>query len=255
MTEPIRFCDCGADLSRRAQFCGACGRANPLAVRDAREGVRAADRQHGKAYAALAFVYTGVLLALLVVGTMDLDFWPSIVLNYSLDIAIGCVAALIVGRSVLRRSFGRRPCAVDLAWAAGVAVLSLGAAYSWVGLLQALLPNGEAVDPTEFEAWEQPTLMVTLLTVAVLPALCEEWLCRGVLWQAIRPVSTRGIAILVTALPFACMHLFGGGWVLEIPHRFIMGLLLGWLRARTGSLWPCVLAHFLHNATVVVIDG
>jgi membrane protease YdiL (CAAX protease family) len=33
----------------------------------------------------------------------------------------------------------------------------------------------------------------------------------------------------------------------------VMGLLLGWLRARTGSLWPCVEAHFLHNGFCVVV--
>lgn len=29
----------------------------------------------------------------------------------------------------------------------------------------------------------------------------------------------------------------------EVPHRFAMGLLLGWLCHRTDSLAPCVLAH------------
>jgi membrane protease YdiL (CAAX protease family) len=53
---------------------------------------------------------------------------------------------------------------------------------------------------------------------------------------------------------FAFLHGLNGGFFLEFPHRFVMGLMLGWLRARTGSLWPCVLAHFLHNGFVVVVS-
>jgi membrane protease YdiL (CAAX protease family) len=35
------------------------------------------------------------------------------------------------------------------------------------------------------------------------------------------------------------------------------GLLLGWLRWTSGSVWPGVLAHFLNNglATVLVVGG
>ena len=43
------------------------------------------------------------------------------------------------------------------------------------------------------------------------------------------------------------------GYVLELPHRFVMGLLLGWLRARSNSLAPCVLAHFTHNLLAILI--
>jgi membrane protease YdiL (CAAX protease family) len=92
-----------------------------------------------------------------------------------------------------------------------------------------------------------------LLLSAVLPALIEEWMCRGALWVALRPIAARGTTILTTAALFATLHGLNGGFVLELPHRFVMGLLLGWLRARSASLWPCVLAHFLHNATVVVV--
>ena len=44
-------------------------------------------------------------------------------------------------------------------------------------------------------------------------------------------------------------------YLFEVPHRFAMGLMLGWLRHRTGSLAPCVLAHALHNGVVMGIWG
>ena len=87
----------------------------------------------------------------------------------------------------------------------------------------------------------------------LLPALIEEWMYRGVLWNALRPIAGRSITIVSTAVLFAFLHGLNGGFILELPPRFVMGLLLGWLRARTGSLWPCVLAHFLHNAAATLV--
>ncbi len=49
------------------------------------------------------------------------------------------------------------------------------------------------------------------------------------------------------------MHGLGGGWVLEFPHRFVSGLIFGWLRLRSGSLLPGMLAHFLHNALSLIV--
>ena len=89
--------------------------------------------------------------------------------------------------------------------------------------------------------------------MAVLPALVEEWTDRGVLWLAIRPLVSERMTILATALVFAFMHGLDGSFLLGFPHRFVAGLLLGWLRARTGSLVPCILAHFLHNFLSLVL--
>ena len=80
-------------------------------------------------------------------------------------------------------------------------------------------------------------------------------MCRGVLWIALRPIVSSAVTIVSTASLFAFLHGLNGGFVLELPHRFVMGLCLGWLRAKTGSLWPCVLAHFLHNGIVTALEA
>ncbi len=36
-------------------------------------------------------------------------------------------------------------------------------------------------------------------------------------------------------------------YLLEIPHRFAGGLVLGWLRHKTNTLWSCILAHLINN--------
>ena len=61
--------------------------------------------------------------------------------------------------------------------------------------------------------------------------------------MAIAP--TRAI-VLASAL-FMAMHLS----VLSAPYLFALGLLLGWTKWKTGSLYPSMLVHFLHNLIVL----
>jgi membrane protease YdiL (CAAX protease family) len=58
---------------------------------------------------------------------------------------------------------------------------------------------------------------------------------------------------MITALLFALLHGLGGTDPFEIPHRFTGGLVLGWLRHRTASLLPCILAHLVHNLLAVIV--
>ena len=41
----------------------------------------------------------------------------------------------------------------------------------------------------------------------------------------------------------------------ELETSIAMGLALGWLRAATASIWPCVLAHAIHNAASLALAG
>ncbi|HVS20160.1 MAG TPA: CPBP family intramembrane glutamic endopeptidase, partial [Planctomycetota bacterium] len=81
-----------------------------------------------------------------------------------------------------------------------------------------------------------------------------EWLCRGVLWQALRRVAPTAVTVALSALLFGLLHALNGGFWLEVPHRFVFGLLLGWLRARSGSLGPCVIAHGANNLLAVLLE-
>ncbi len=89
------------------------------------------------------------------------------------------------------------------------------------------------------------------LAMVLFPVLSEEWLDRGVLWAALRRVTGVRATVLCTAILFALMHGLNGGGILEVPHRFVVGLGLGWLRLRSGSLLPGILAHALLNTLAI----
>jgi hypothetical protein len=88
---------------------------------------------------------------------------------------------------------------------------------------------------------------MSILVVAVQPAIFEELAFRGVVFSALRRVLESREAVLVTALMFMILHLS----VLSFPHLLLIGLVLGWLRVRTGSLVPGMFLHFTHNLLCV----
>jgi len=55
-------------------------------------------------------------------------------------------------------------------------------------------------------------------------------------------------AVVVSAVIFGCAHLpdFKFAWY-PVPALVLLGLLLAWLRVRTGSIWPPITAHATNN--------
>jgi len=89
-----------------------------------------------------------------------------------------------------------------------------------------------------------------LIAFAVVPALCEEILFRGFLQSGlVRLFESRPVGVAITALVFALFHLD--------PWRFtgvlVLGLFLGALAQRTGSLLPGMLAHALNNILSITL--
>ncbi|MCB9875961.1 MAG: CPBP family intramembrane metalloprotease [Planctomycetes bacterium] len=127
------------------------------------------------------------------------------------------------------------------------ALVTLGAAHVYLGLL-----TQGATDPGR-EHVEATTAM--WIAVVVLAPLGEEWLCRGVAWRSAVTLSSPRTALLLTAILFAFLHGLGGGYLLELPHRFAMGLVAGWLRWQSGSLLPGIVVHAVHNFVAITWLG
>jgi hypothetical protein len=92
-------------------------------------------------------------------------------------------------------------------------------------------------------------LLINLLVVAVVPAIGEELLFRGVLQDLfIRWTRNTFIGVLITSLAFALLHF----QFLSVLPRFVLGMILGYIFVWTRSLWMPILAHFINNALAVI---
>lgn len=92
-------------------------------------------------------------------------------------------------------------------------------------------------------------LLVNILVIAIIPAIGEELLFRGVLQKIfIRWTNNIFLGVLITSLVFAVLHF----QFLSVLPRFILGMILGYIFVWTRSLWMPVIAHFVNNALAVV---
>jgi membrane protease YdiL (CAAX protease family) len=122
-------------------------------------------------------------------------------------------------------------------------------------------PVGQAAD---FSAVMWPViLVVNVLYAAVTVSLTEEIGWRGYLLPRLIALGERR-AMLLSGLMHGIWHLPvvlltglylpAGNRAVVIPMFLVCvtagGVLMGWLRLRTDSVWPAVLAHSAHNVAV-----
>ena len=91
-------------------------------------------------------------------------------------------------------------------------------------------------------------LGMTLLLLAVLAPLVEELVFRGLLYGWLAGRWGRTVGWIVSSLAFAAAHAEPAHIILVFP----LGLLFGWLRQRTDSLLPSLVAHIANNGLALI---
>ena len=137
------------------------------------------------------------------------------------------------------RGFARR----DVAY--GV----LGFALSTIVLTCNLAGDGGFADAIAYIAGKvahyTPQQRVFFTLMGVIAAIPEETIFRGIMQPTLQNKLGRWSGILLTALIFAVYHVqFAFVLPLIIGHT-CLGLILGLLRERTGTLWAPAIAHAL----------
>ncbi len=92
-------------------------------------------------------------------------------------------------------------------------------------------------------------LLANLTLIALLPAIGEELVFRGVVQQQLqRRIASPWLAIVLASAIFSFIHFQFEGFL----PRMLLGILLGWLYWRCQNLWVPAAAHFVNNAAQVV---
>ena len=90
--------------------------------------------------------------------------------------------------------------------------------------------------------------LVMMITAAVLPAVSEEWVFRGILQNQLKHLFKSQIsAWLVSSIVFGVIHMQMEG----VLPRILLGLLLGLVYWKTQCIWNSILLHFLFNGVQI----
>jgi len=92
-------------------------------------------------------------------------------------------------------------------------------------------------------------LFISIILLAILPALCEEALFRGGFQNFLtRATRKPWLSIIIVSIIFSAVHFSFYGFL----PRFFLGIVLGVIYHYSGRLWLSILAHFINNAIAVV---
>ena len=196
-------------------------------------------------------------IALLVTGVItesnfeDGSLLPALVGYQTLVFGLAALVPVLRHRRSGFGIIGLRPTSGrSLLLAAGLGVLLRGLVI--LALLAVTATGVEIENPqADFALVSQGPLLSFLLLVltgAVLTALTEELLFRGILFGWLRTHLSFWPAGVISSLVFGLFH----GVNVVLPVAFAIGLVCAYLYERTRSIWPAVVVHLSNNLLVFV---
>jgi len=99
------------------------------------------------------------------------------------------------------------------------------------------------------EAMTFPAFLLSLLTVAVMPGIFEEFSHRGMLLSGYSKMGSVR-TIVFSGLLFGLMHLN----INQFFYAFVVGMLLALVALVTKSIWPSIIIHFMNNGINTYLD-
>ena len=92
-------------------------------------------------------------------------------------------------------------------------------------------------------------LTAAIIVIAVIPAVFEEFLLRGIVYGVMAELNTKAAWIFSTVM-FALMH----GSIPGLLGYLFLGAVLVIVLQRTGSLYACMIFHMVNNITALLLS-
>jgi membrane protease YdiL (CAAX protease family) len=177
--------------------------------------------------------------------------WSTAILTFAFDGVILLLLLLIARGSSLRDTFAlKRPASWPASWR--VAGAALAATYTASFAEEILLGHGsrEQAVPQFWDPTRADAFIANAVAVALFVPIVEELACRGLGFRLLEAYGQR-VAIVGSAVAFALAH----GAVIDLPWVLVTGLGLGYLRSRSGSIYPCIALHAIVNGVAVLASA
>jgi uncharacterized protein len=195
-----------------------------------------------------------ILVALGFAGQASGESDPNLFYSYGLAISSVILYAILVGLTVWAATAYGDPLdalglrSFPLKWmgiAVGLILVVIGFSFVLEPLLHAGEEQGYAPDVWRPE--RATAFLVNGVVAATVVPFAEELFFRGLGVRVLAFLGS-GVAILGTALVFGLGH----GLLVALPVLVAFGAALGWVRLRSDSVWPGIVAHGLFNALALV---
>lgn len=194
----------------------------------------------------LSYILASICVAfILQVSGIALPVWASYLLSQGLLILPGLIYVLIFKIHIIK-------CMPYRKLKIGDGLLSMLIGYTLIPLmlfvsnLTSLFSKNYLQDSMS-ELMSYP-FFLQLFLIAVLPAIVEEFLFRGLLYHSYRKNGILGAALL-SALVFGLMHLN----INQLSYAVIMGTVFALMVEVTGSMYSSMLAHFAVNSYSIIM--
>ena len=175
----------------------------------------------------------------------DYDFAVTTIVWYAA--LVGLTFALAIPYPRTPRALGLNPfrwrwVGIAFGFIIGVLILSV--------LLEPLLHGGreQGLSPDEWQPQHARAILLNGVLVSTVVPFAEELFFRGLGVRALQFFGGMS-AVVITGLVFGFSH----GVLGALPPLVLFGIALGWVRLRSGSVWPGVLAHGFFNAVGILV--
>ena len=175
----------------------------------------------------------------------DYDFAVTTIVWYAA--LVGLTFALAIPYPRTPRALGLNPfrwrwVGIAFVFIIGVLILSV--------LLEPLLHGGreQGLSPDEWQPEHAKAFLLNGVLISTVVPFAEELFFRGLGVRALQFFDGMS-AVVITGLVFGFSH----GVLGALPPLVLFGIALGWVRLRSGSVWPGVLAHGFFNAVGILV--
>jgi membrane protease YdiL (CAAX protease family) len=107
----------------------------------------------------------------------------------------------------------------------------------------------QGLSPSGWDSSRAGAFAASFVVLALVGPIVEELQFRGLGYSLLESYGTT-IAILTVGLTFGLAH----GLVQGLPILVAFGAGLAWVRSRTDSIYPCILAHMAFNSIALVVS-
>lgn len=203
----------------------------------------------GLLYTAVAICY--VYVARLIVG-FNFSQEGNLVLSQIIFLlAFPLLFALIRGYDIKKtfRIKAPRPIEVVIMLLISPVMVIAGFCAGFIGLLSVKGIFGSVYLDNGVTDLMDNSLLITLLLMAVLPALCEEFLFRGMIQSGAEKLGI-GWSIFLSGLLFGLFHFD----FQRLAAQALIGFLSAYVVYRTDSIFNGMILHFMNNALILTLS-